>query len=118
MSGRAIDWSSVFAAALASGDAETMRAACRANDSNGDFDDCDAEVLREILQGWLDDDRRHTRDEDCALDPDGVCTTCGVYHGDPCPDCGGRGYHAEGCALFDEESAPSDPERLAAWSRP
>lgn len=43
---------------------------------------------------------RHTRDADCApfLRADGTCTVCGVAHGEPCDACGGRGFHAAGCA--------------------
>lgn len=42
----------------------------------------------------------HTRDEDCDefLRADGTCTVCGVAHGEPCDACGGRGFHAAGCA--------------------
>ncbi len=25
------------------------------------------------------------------------CPVCSVYHGDPCPDCGGRGFHNGQC---------------------
>lgn len=39
----------------------------------------------------------HTTDTDCTLDDTDCCETCGVYHGDPCPDCGGSGYHVDGC---------------------
>ena len=40
----------------------------------------------------------HTRDEDCTVDPaDDCCIECGVYHGDPCPACDGRGFHREAC---------------------
>jgi len=39
----------------------------------------------------------HTQDEDCTLDDTGTCICCGVYHGDPCAECGGRGYHRPGC---------------------
>ena len=43
----------------------------------------------------------HTRDSDCALDPrTDTCRDCGVYHGDPCPECGGRGFHALDCPTF------------------
>lgn len=45
---------------------------------------------------WLADER-HTRDEDCTLDATDTCDVCGVWHGDPCPACGGRGYHRTGC---------------------
>jgi hypothetical protein len=40
----------------------------------------------------------HSRDSDCSLGPDDLCITCHVYHGDPCQDCGGRGYHTSNCA--------------------
>ncbi len=47
----------------------------------------------------------HETDADCApyLPPDDgtevlECPVCRVWHGDPCPVCGGRGYHNEGCA--------------------
>jgi hypothetical protein len=39
---------------------------------------------------------RHQHDDDCTV-RDGECIVCGVYHGGPCPACGGRGYHREGC---------------------
>jgi hypothetical protein len=40
----------------------------------------------------------HTRDADCTVDPTtGTCFACGALHGDPCPDCGGRGYHEPAC---------------------
>lgn len=38
----------------------------------------------------------HTTDADCTVDPDlQVCIECGADHSDPCPTCGGRGFHAE-----------------------
>jgi hypothetical protein len=40
----------------------------------------------------------HTKDANCvATLVDGTCSACGVLHGDPCPDCGGRGYHGKNC---------------------
>jgi hypothetical protein len=27
----------------------------------------------------------------------GTCVECGVYHDEPCPDCGGTGFHKDGC---------------------
>ena len=43
----------------------------------------------------------HSRDEDCTLDATDSCSVCGVYHGDPCPVCGGRGFHRDGCERID-----------------
>lgn len=41
----------------------------------------------------------HSRDEDCDVDPESdCCRLCGVYHGDPCPECRGRGFHVDGCS--------------------
>jgi len=48
------------------------------------------------------DDVSHTQDSDCTVDEaTGSCTGCGVVHGDPCPECEQRGYHAAGCSLSD-----------------
>ena len=46
----------------------------------------------------------HTTDTDCAatIGIDDTCHVCHVYHGDPCPDCGGRGYHAADCPSLAE----------------
>lgn len=44
------------------------------------------------------DSATHIRDADCAaLDDANCCTECGAEHGDACPDCGGRAYHAGNC---------------------
>jgi hypothetical protein len=45
----------------------------------------------------IDTGAHHTRDEDCTLDADEFCTACGVSHCETCPDCGGRGFHRDGC---------------------
>ena len=42
----------------------------------------------------------HTTDSDCTLDLDNVCTVCGVYHGDPCTMCGGKGFHNGDCPVL------------------
>ena len=39
----------------------------------------------------------HVQDEDCRVGHDGTCLLCGVYHGDACPNCGGRGFHRAIC---------------------
>lgn len=41
----------------------------------------------------------HEQDADCTLDADGTCTACHVTHGEACPDCGARGYHAATCPM-------------------
>jgi len=50
----------------------------------------------------------HTSDADClaadSIDATNTCTICGAYHGDPCPECGGRGYHQPDCSHVDEET--------------
>ena len=47
----------------------------------------------------------HNHDDDCILGPDDCCTECGVYHGDPCDECGGRGFHRDGCSEIEEPDA-------------
>lgn len=50
----------------------------------------------------------HQKDSDCTVtgeDDDWTCTECGVWHGDPCPECEGRGFHNAGCSLSDDEVA-------------
>lgn len=42
----------------------------------------------------------HASDSDCTLNDLGMCSECGVYHGDPCPDCGQRGYHDLRCPVY------------------
>ena len=45
----------------------------------------------------------HRRDEDCMIDPaTSTCIRCGAEHGDPCPGCGGRAYHAATCRESDD----------------
>lgn len=44
--------------------------------------------------------KEHTKDSDCSVDAQtGLCAGCGVLHGSPCVDCGGSGFHAEGCEI-------------------
>lgn len=40
----------------------------------------------------------HFHDSDCTPDSDDCCTECGTYHGDPCPECEGRGFHEQACS--------------------
>lgn len=46
---------------------------------------------------------KHTRDEQCTLGSDDVCTGCKVYHGEECGECQARGYHREGCPLIPKD---------------
>lgn len=44
----------------------------------------------------------HQKDADCIrVDEYGTCLDCGVGGGDPCHECGGVRFHAEGCSLSD-----------------
>lgn len=52
----------------------------------------------------------HTQDTDCTLDRGNCCIVCRVYHGDPCPLCGGRGYHEEKCNELKERLQKSDED--------
>lgn len=46
--------------------------------------------------------KEHERDEDCDVDQTtSTCRVCGVYHGDPCEKCSGRGFHRDNCPLSD-----------------
>ncbi len=56
-------------------------------------------------------------DTDCDVDRDtDTCAHCNVYHGEPCTDCGGRGYHAADCsqdsATTDAPTTDTDGKRL------
>jgi hypothetical protein len=52
----------------------------------------------------------HAQDSDCTLDSTDVCVECGTYHGDPCPICGGRGFHKEGCEDYFCTGLETDPD--------
>lgn len=66
--------------------------------------------------------RAHACDEDChpflhgEEDEHQECSVCGVSHGDPCPECDGRGYHDPDCSEVIERAEPidRDDERAAA----
>jgi hypothetical protein len=42
---------------------------------------------------------------DVALDECDTCPACGVLHGDPCNECGQRGYHAHTCTTMADDAA-------------
>jgi hypothetical protein len=42
----------------------------------------------------------HTTDADCTV-VRGTCMICGVSHTSRCSECGGSGFHVEGCARRD-----------------
>jgi hypothetical protein len=79
----------------------TALAMCRANDRNGEWDECTGSDARRVIWEWYCEDapaNRHECDEECDVDPTtDTCRVCGVHHGSPCPVCGGRGFHVDGC---------------------
>ena len=51
----------------------------------------------------------HRQDEHCTVDPEtDCCSVCGVLHGGPCPECGGRGFHRPSCTEYLNEMEPGD----------
>ena len=53
--------------------------------------------------------KEHASDVDCAGHIDrktGECRVCHVYHGDPCRDCGGRGFHRTDCEQMQSAVTP------------
>lgn len=51
----------------------------------------------------LTEDTMADKCDACAVPlVDDSCPSCGVWHGDPCPDCGRRGYHQHTCPALDE----------------
>jgi hypothetical protein len=63
----------------------------------------------------------HSTDADCAghIDPEtDTCRICRVDHGDPCQDCGGRGYHADDCPELRHGEAAVAEELARAESLP
>jgi hypothetical protein len=47
----------------------------------------------------------HRHDGACVLDEHDCCRVCGVWHGDPCAVCGGRGFHRIWCS--EQEQVPT-----------
>jgi hypothetical protein len=61
----------------------------------------------------------HKQDTDCTLSPQtDCCTVCGVLHGDPCPECKGRGYHNTGCSEYEESPVINTIAELAEQTLP
>ncbi len=61
----------------------------------------------------------HMRNEDCTVDPGTYCCSiCDVSHGDPCAECGGRGFHRDSCGELCEATDADEcrmiRERLVA----
>ena len=53
----------------------------------------------------------HTVDADCTIDADHACVVCGVYHGPDCRECGGSGFHLDGCSeLLPPPREPNTPQ--------
>ena len=59
--------------------------------------------MEPISELSTDSHRVHQYDSDCTLDGNDMCTVCGVWHGDPCPACGQRGYHMATCSELESE---------------
>jgi hypothetical protein len=54
--------------------------------------------LSDFIERWDSAARGdHDSDAHCTLDATDSCETCGVFHGEPCAECDGRGFHAERC---------------------
>lgn len=61
---------------------------------------------------WME---KHETDADCIVSPDTeMCVLCGVHHGDPCPTCNGKGFHAPQCP--DSDANLPSPAEQPNWS--
>ena len=49
----------------------------------------------------------HRKDSDCRVGADGTCIDCGVAHGEPCRNCGGRGFHNGGPVQCGPQADPA-----------
>jgi hypothetical protein len=57
---------------------------------------------QDIPDDLIQEQRRHTRDDHCKLDPEtGLCSLCGVEHGPGCQFCGASAFHAPTCSTRD-----------------
>jgi hypothetical protein len=74
-----------------------------------DGDDLEQERCRACLNS---PPKNHSTDSDCTVDPHTLlCVYCGVMHGEPCPTCGGKGFHDADCP---DSDANRDCYRLDA----
>jgi len=58
------------------------------------------------------EDKQHTQDSHCRLDPVGVCLDCGVYHAEPCSNCGAKGYHLDDCPMISITGRMVEPQAI------
>ena len=57
---------------------------------------------RGIPDELIAEQRRHTRDDHCKLDPEtSLCSLCGVEHGPACQFCGAGAFHTPTCSTRD-----------------
>jgi hypothetical protein len=81
----------------------------RAQDFSRELFDFMADTIRSqaaLLRAQ--DPAAHLQDADCRFTlKDDVCTVCGVGHGEPCPDCGGRGFHRPTCPTLALTACPT-----------
>jgi hypothetical protein len=58
----------------------------------------------------------HVKDSDCTVDPgNDYCSVCGVLHGEPCSDCGGKGFHQYECvAISPSQGVTPRPEKAVS----
>lgn len=70
-------------------------------------DDRDPEIVsRGITESdifsYSEVDTIHTHDAHCTVDSEtDTCSICGVYHGYPCEECFGTGFHSRRCSQYD-----------------
>lgn len=57
----------------------------------------------------------HEHNKDCTLGADDQCVVCGVVHTESCFECGGCGFHRDGCPeVFDRDSVEYQ-ETMVTW---
>jgi len=74
------------------------------------------DVMATVGSTYDPDGSTHHHDSHCNVDAETqACTVCGVHHGDPCSECGGRGFHmlsCSGCYTPDGEPHQVAPKKL------